>query len=124
MCSSDLADYYLALYDEPGWPAAQQSIARLTAYCRDKGIGVLVANYPELRELKPYRFDRVRALVQETAERNEAAYLDLYDAVRDESPEKLWVTKPDDHPSSYAHKLFAAAMAPAVTRLLDRYAAK
>ena len=118
------ADYYLALYEAPGWTAVQQSIARLTAYCRDRGIGVLIANYPELRELKPYRFDRVRTLVRETAERNGAAYLDLYDAVRDETPERLWVTKPDDHPSSYAHGLFADAMVATVSRMLDRPAAR
>jgi lysophospholipase L1-like esterase len=120
----DFADYYLALYDAPGWTAAQQSIARLTAHCRERGIAVLIANYPELRELKPYRFDRVRAVVRETAERNGAAYLDLYDAVRDENPERLWVTKPDDHPSSYAHGLFADAMVAPVSLMLDRQTAR
>ena len=118
------ADYYLGLYDLPGWSEAQRSMASLADQCRARGIALLIANYPELRELRPYRFERVRELVRGAAERHGAAHLDLYDAVRDERPETLWVTKPDDHPNGRAHGLFADALTPVVGALLDRSPAR
>jgi lysophospholipase L1-like esterase len=114
-------DYYLALYDGPGWIEVERSLARLAENCHARDVGVLVANYPELRELRPYRFDRVREMVKRAAEGQGAAHVDLYDAVRDQHPETLWVTRPDDHPNGRAHALFADALAPAVARLLDRH---
>jgi lysophospholipase L1-like esterase len=113
-------EYYLGLYESHGWNAAEEGIARLAAYCHRNRIRLLIANYPELRELKHYRFDRVRELVRGVAVRNGAEHLDLYDAVRNEGEPQLWVTKPDPHPSSYAHKVFANAMIPPVSRLLNR----
>jgi lysophospholipase L1-like esterase len=115
--------YYWGLYDSPGWKAAENAIGHLSSYCHARGIGLLIVNYPELRQLKQYRFDRVRASVREAASRHGAEYLDLYDAVRDEDESKLWVTRLDPHPNSHAHKLFADAMAPTMRRMVDQYAA-
>jgi lysophospholipase L1-like esterase len=123
-------EYYLGLYqndglsggkgDRSGWKAAEEEIAKLATYCHRHGIALLIVNYPELRELKHYRFDRVRSMVRETALRNRVAYIDLYDVVRNEQESRLWVTKPDPHPNSYADKLFADAMGTTVAELLTR----
>ena len=113
-------EYYLGLYDAPGWKAAEGAIDRLAEYCKEKRIGLLIVNYPELRELESYRFDRVRGLLEGVAARNDTGYLDLYTAVRNEDEPKLWVTKPDPHPNGYAHKLFADALLPVVDLMLDR----
>jgi hypothetical protein len=115
-------DYYRGLYEAPGWTDAERGIARLAAHCRQHGMGLLVANYPELRRLNPYPFAAARGLVAAAAERSGAGYLDLYPAVRDERPESLWVTAPDTHPNGRAHALYAEALAPMVTRMLDRFA--
>jgi len=117
-------EYYRGLYNSPGWKAAEESIARLATYCHRNGIGLLIANYPELREMKHYRFDRVRTLVQEAAEGNGTTYLDLYEAVRNEEAPMLWVTEPDPHPSRHAHKLFAESMLPTIEDMLDRHHGK
>lgn len=116
------ADYYLDLYDAPGWTEAERSIARLADQCRGRGMGLLIVNYPELRELRPYRLERVRELVRAAAERHGVAYLDLYPVVRDERPETLWVTRPDDHPNRHAHALYADAIAPIVASMLAQSA--
>jgi len=116
-------EYYSGLYESQGWKAAEEAIDQLSSYCHSHGIGLLIVNYPELRQLKPYRFDRVRALLREAAIHNGADYLDLYDVVRNEDESQLWVTRLDPHPNSYAHKLNTDALVVPIQHMLDRYPA-
>jgi hypothetical protein len=113
--------YYSGLYESDGWTTTEAAIARLGSYCRSHRIGLLIVNYPELRQFHPYRFDRVNALVSQAAIRHGASYVDLYNAVRMEKEPQLWVTRLDPHPNSYAHKLFSEALLAPIEQMLDQY---
>ena len=111
---TDWRTYYRELYDDTSnrgdWRAAEESIRKLAAYCRDNGIKFLIVNYPELRVLDPYPFPEVQRRLAALAADLGVPSLDLLDSVRCEPPEKLWVTPPDPHPNGYAHGLFAKAI--------------
>jgi lysophospholipase L1-like esterase len=116
---TDWRSYYRDLYTPGGrgdWPAAEASIRKLAAFCRENGIKFLMVNYPEIRVLSPYPFPEVQSRLATLASELGAPYLDLLDSVRDEVPSKLWVTPPDPHPNDYAHGLFAKAIAEWVER--------
>jgi hypothetical protein len=112
---TDWRTYYKELYDGASnrgdWHAAEESIRKLAAYCRDHGIKFVIVNYPELRILDPYPFPEVQRRLAALAADLGVPYLDLLDSVRGEPSEKLWVTPPDPHPNGYAHGLFATAIA-------------
>jgi lysophospholipase L1-like esterase len=118
---ADWATYYLDLYagDAPGWVAAAAGIDALADYCRRHGIALLIANYPELRDLRTYRFATVQERVANAARRNGAAYVDLIEAVRGVEESRLWVTRLDPHPNAYAHQRFADALYPRLRAMAD-----
>jgi lysophospholipase L1-like esterase len=110
---SDWRAYYRGLY-EPGnataLAAAGRAIGELAAAARAKNTPVVVANYPELRELRPYPFESATAWVAGIARSNGMPFVDLLPAVANEVPETLWVTRPDPHPNAKADRLFAEAL--------------
>ena len=110
---SDWKAYYDGLYrdDAPGWRQAREALAALTDYSRRNGIGLLVANYPELHELADYPFARATDRVAAAAAAAGVPFLALLPAVRGEDPESLWVTPTDAHPNAEAADRFAAAIA-------------
>lgn len=110
---ADWQQYYRDLYrpDAPGWRAAQQSIAELAAFCREKGIRLMVVHYPELHQLADYPFTDVTAQLAGIAEREKLPFLDLLPSVRAEEPTSLWVTPEDSHPNAKAAELFSQAIA-------------
>jgi lysophospholipase L1-like esterase len=118
----DWKTYYRDLYEERtnpgGWTGVERSIAKLAAYCRENKIKLLLVNYPELRELDPYPFANVTALLRGLATRLGVTFVDLLDSVRKEAPETLWVSVPDPHPNARANELFAAALLDPVKALL------
>jgi lysophospholipase L1-like esterase len=106
-------DYYLGLYDHgkaAGWLAAKAYLQKLADYCKSHGIRLLVANFPELHDVKHYRFQEITDLVKQAADQNNVAFIDLLDSVKNEDSSSLWVTPPDPHPNSLADKLFADAL--------------
>ncbi len=63
----DWADYYLGLYDggkSKGWLDAKAAIKRLSDYCRQNNIKLLIAHLPELHDVQNYRFGSVTELVR------------------------------------------------------------
>lgn len=108
---TDWKTYYSGLYegaDGPGRVAA--AIGRLAAACRENGILLLVASYPELRDPANYPFPQVDQLIQGIAAANQLKFVNLIAEVRDLPPESLWVTRPDPHPSVVAHEAFAKGL--------------
>lgn len=106
----DWKAYYAGLYgkDLPAWQATEKAIATLADYCREHGIKLLVANYPELHELKPYPFAAVTAQVAAAVAATGTPFVDLLPAVADVAPpESLWVTSTDAHPNGKAAALYA-----------------
>ncbi|NKB46021.1 MAG: hypothetical protein GKS03_17305 [Alphaproteobacteria bacterium] len=113
--------YYKDLYTpaQPGWQTMRDSIARLAAQCQDRGIPLVIVDYPELRELSPYPFSDVSEKIAISAYKQKAAYISLLPAVENEPPNALWVTAPDPHPNSYANQLFAEYLAPRLAQVLS-----
>ena len=108
---ADWRDYYASLYKDPeGMQRVASAVDRLARTCREHGIHLLIANYPELRNPRDYPFPYVEESVQRIAAASGAPYLSLLPAVRDMEPESLWVTRPDPHPSVAAHEAFAKAL--------------
>ena len=110
---SDWAAYYLGLFGNgtaPGWLDAEGAIKRLADYCKAHGIKLVVANYPELHDVKHYRLQRITELVQGAVAENGAVFVDLLPYVRDQDSSSLWVTPPDPHPNALAHKFLAEGL--------------
>lgn len=104
---TDWKTYYNSLYDEQGVARVAAAVERLAAYCREHGIKLYLANYPELRNPADYPFTQVNEKIERIAAANKLPYLSMLPAVRDLRPETLWVTPPDPHPSIVAHEVFA-----------------
>lgn len=109
---SDWKTYYQNLYrpQEPGWLATQEALTRLADFCKQNGIALLLAHYPELHELAPYPFQNVQHLLLEEAQKDGIPFVDLLPSVKDEDPSSLWVTPTDAHPNGKAGERFAEAL--------------
>ena len=109
----DWFNYYLNLYgngDTRGWLEAKASIHKLADYCRLHHVKVLIAIIPELHDVQHYRFGKITDIVHRTAEENGVEFLDLLPALEREESSRLWVTRSDLHPNSYAHELIAGTL--------------
>ncbi len=104
--------YYRDLYgdDRAGWAATKASIKTLADVCQEKGIKLLVANYPELHAPGEYPFPEVTTRVKAAAEAAGVPFVDLLPSVATESAEALWVCVGDQHPNGHACGLFAGAI--------------
>jgi lysophospholipase L1-like esterase len=116
----DWSDYYLGLYGDgsaPGWLDAKAAIKRLADYCKEHDIRLLVANLPELHDVRNYRFGRVTELLRATAAENGVEFVDLLPYLQDQESTKLWVTAPDPHPNAFANQFLAAGLFDALQKL-------
>ena len=109
---ADWQEYYRDLYrpESRGWQEDERSFTELAAFCRSKGIRLMVVNYPELHELANYPFPEVTSRIAGLAERERLPFLDLLPSIRSEVPTSLWVTPTDSHPNAKAAELFSAAI--------------
>jgi lysophospholipase L1-like esterase len=106
-------DYYLGLYAEgssDSWLAAKAAIGRLAAYCKEHRIKLLIANLPELHDVQNYPFESITQLVRGAAAENGVEFVDLLPYLQGTRSDQLWVTPPDPHPNSLAHRLIAEGL--------------
>jgi lysophospholipase L1-like esterase len=107
-------EYYAALYDPAlngsGLASVRTAVKRLATYCQRNGIRLVLANYPELRVMKPYPFPYVDDFVRGLAAENSIPLIELLPEVEQADPETLWVTRPDPHPSVAAHEAFSQGL--------------
>ena len=110
---ADWREYYSGLYreDSEAWHAAQRAIADLAAFCRERGIHLMIVNYPELHVLEDYPFPHVTDAIARLAAKADTPFLDLLPSVADLVPETLWVSPTDAHPNAIANARFADAIA-------------
>lgn len=107
------AEHYGALYDEnaPGWQQTKESVKTLGKWCKEHNVPCILANQPELHDLKNYPFTHVNEKLAKLSEEAGLEYFDLLPSVREEPEETLWVTVPDPHPNNKACTLFGKALA-------------
>jgi lysophospholipase L1-like esterase len=116
----DWRDYYLGLFGDgttPGWIGAKAAIKRLADYCRENNIRFLIANHPELHDVKNYPLQRITDFIRNAAADNNVAFVDLLPYLRDQTSASLWVTPPDPHPNALAHKFLADGIFEALQKL-------
>jgi hypothetical protein len=107
---TDWKTYYSGLYEGDGPARVRAAVERLAAACRENGIRLFVASYPELRDPANYAFPQVDRMIQDIAAANQLKFVNLLAEVRDLPAESLWVTRPDPHPSVAAHEAFAKGL--------------
>jgi len=110
---TDWAHYYLALYGDgsaKGWRDARDSIGKLVRYCKAHNIAVLIANLPDLHDVKNYRLQPISDLLRATAVQFGVAYVDVLPFLQAYDSSALWVTLPDPHPNALAHAAIANAL--------------
>jgi lysophospholipase L1-like esterase len=110
--------YYLSLYDTRGWEVAKSAIHELAQYCRGTGTKLLIVNWPELHDVQNYRLQEITDRVRRVAAAEVIPFVDLLDAVITQESSKLWVTRPDPHPNSFANALYAEHLFPLLARML------
>jgi hypothetical protein len=109
---ADWQTYYNSLYQESadGWLQMQNSVSKLVELCEEKDIQLVLANYPELRQLNPYPFNDINTKLSMLASKHNTPYINLLDSVDIMDPRTLWVSRPDPHPNSRATSLFSNAL--------------
>ena len=113
-------DYYAGLYaaDAPGLPASRQSLRELAAVCRDHGIKLLIAGYPDLHQLKDYPLSAATDYIRAMASECQAPFADLLPAFLPHDPPSLWVSPEDTHGNSKASRIAAEGIYEAFAPLM------
>jgi lysophospholipase L1-like esterase len=107
-------EYYTGLFDDrqPGWVKAQAAIAALKAACDADGRPLLMVNYPDLHQTKPYPLSSITAKLAALADRLSIPFLDLTPEVADqEDAALLWVNGGDPHPNAATNARYARRIA-------------
>ena len=82
--------------------------ARLLQGCT--GIGVLIANIPEIHDVQHYQLQSITDLAHGMADEDGFAFVDSLDWLRAVDSPKLWIAPGDPHPNVLGHQLIAQAM--------------
>jgi lysophospholipase L1-like esterase len=109
----DWTEYYLSLYQDgkaSGWLEAKEYFRKLRDYSKDHGIGILIANFPEMHDFQQYRFQRITDLAHGMADEYGFEFVDALDWMRDLDSRKLWVAPDDLHPNELGHRRTAEAI--------------
>jgi lysophospholipase L1-like esterase len=116
--ASDWRNYYSDFYrpESSGWRRSSEAITRLAEFSRNRDIGLVIANYPELHELANYPFASITADVAAIAQSESVEFVDLLHAVAGDDPQSLWVHPGDAHPNATATAKFAAALLPIIQK--------
>ena len=107
--SQNWREYYSSLYspDSLEWSEFQKSFFRLVDICVKNRLPLIVVDYPELRQLRPYPFKNISEKIKNLSIKNNIPYISLLPILVNENPKDLWVTEPDPHPKGYANELMA-----------------
>ena len=106
-------EYYLSLYQDgkgPGWLESKVYFRKLRDYCKEHGIGVLIANIPEIHDVQHYTLQSITDLAHKMADENGFDFVDSLDWMRAVDLPKLWIAPGDPHPNVRGHQLIAQAI--------------
>lgn len=112
----DYVAYYRGLFrpEAAGCRGMERALRRVSALCRDEGIGLVVAMLPELHDLRAYPFRDIHARVKGVVTETGAVFVDLLDALEPGDARRYWVAPDDPHPNAKAHERYARLLAQAV----------
>jgi hypothetical protein len=102
--------YYRGLYSEANaehLTACRQAFRELAALCRDRGIKLLVASIPELRELNEYPFEYATDHIKSMSAEEGVPFVDLLAGLKPHNPASLWVSPEDPHANAKANRVIA-----------------
>ncbi len=106
-------EHYLGLYQDgrgPGWLESKEYFGKLRDYCREHGIGVLIANVPEIHDVQHYKLQSITDLAHRMADEYGFQFVDSLDWMRSVESPQLWITPGDPHPNVLGHQLIAQAI--------------
>ena len=120
---SDWSRYYSDLYsgEASGWHIAATNIRQLKEFCDRRGIRMLLANYPEIRDFTNYKFMDIHRQLSRLAEDAQIAFVDLLPWVKDLDENTLWVTRADPHPNRKANRAFSSGIAAGLLQHFPEY---
>jgi GDSL-like Lipase/Acylhydrolase family len=107
------SEYYLGLYQDgkaPGWLQAKEYFKKLRDLCKERGIGVLIVNTPEIHDVQHYKLQRITEIGREMAVEYGFEFVDALDWMRPVDSPKLWISPGDPHPNVLGHQLTAQAI--------------
>ncbi len=102
--------YYRDLYSDAAsgdLAANREAFCELVTLCKNRGIGILVVNVPELRELNRYPFDYATDYIRNLALEADVPFVDLLPGLRGYDPQSLWVSPEDPHANAKANTVIA-----------------
>jgi lysophospholipase L1-like esterase len=122
--SRDTVAWYRGLYSEEqnpqGWERTQAHFRRMRGECRGRGVRFLVALWPLVVGLDGrYPLRGVHEKIDDQLERYRIPYVDLLPVLQGRSAEALYIHPADLHPNELGHTLAAAAIAPAIEKLMQ-----
>jgi hypothetical protein len=107
------SEYYLGLYQDgkgPGWLESKEYFGKLRDYCKEHGIGVLVANVPEIHDVQDYKLQSITDLAHKMADEYRFEFVDSLDWMRTVASPKLWISPGDQHANVLGHQFIAQAI--------------
>jgi lysophospholipase L1-like esterase len=107
------SEYYLGLYQDgkgAGWLESKEYFKKLRDYCKEHGIGVLIANIPEIHDVQHYRLQSITDLAHNMADEYGFQFVDSLDWMRTVDSPKLWIAPGDPHPNVLGHQFIAQAI--------------
>jgi lysophospholipase L1-like esterase len=107
------SEYYLGLYQDgkgEGWRDSKESFRKLRDYCKEHGIGVLIANIPEIHDVQNYKLQSITDLAHKMANEYGFEFVDSRDWLLPVDSPKLWISPTDQHPNVLGHQLIAEAI--------------
>ncbi len=101
--------YYASLYapDAPALEENRAAVRHIAELCRKNNVRLLIANYPELHELKNYPFPQATEHIRSLAAESQVPFVDLLPSFAPHAPESLWVSDEDTHGNALACRIAA-----------------
>lgn len=108
----DYANYYKNLYNSgnPGWAACINALKKLSIYCRQRKIFLLMTMMPDIHNLQKYPFWQEHDIIKRTVLPLGFTFLDFYDTLKNIDGKSLWAMQGDPHPNKKGHLIIAGSL--------------
>jgi hypothetical protein len=99
-------EWYRRMYSDQnaGWKQTQRLLSDTAAYCRTRGVELVVALFPVFYHLDDYPLRQVHAELARFCQQNGIPLVDLLDLYAGKKEQDYWVHPRDFHPNGQAHR--------------------